>query len=189
YDMAEDIIRCLKELGVERTCVYGVSQGGMIAQVLAIKYPQLVEKLVICSSACRENEVLKKVIGRWIELASAGDVVGFNHQSFMDVYSPAFLEGVKDMLPQLEQMGTEEDCKRLLVELNACIGLDIYDQLENIDCPVLVMGDEQDKVLGIEGTYEIAEALGCDSYVYNGYSHAVYDEAPDIKNRVKQFLD
>lgn len=188
-DMAEDILYCLDQLEVSRTSLYGVSQGGMIVQYMTLLRPNMVEKLVIASSACRINPMLEKVSAKWIALAEAKDVVAFNHETFIDVYSQQFLDSVGDMLPELEKMGTAEDCDRFVIEMKACEGFDVHDRLNEIDCPVFVLGDEQDKVLGTEGSYEIAEAIGCDIYIYNGYSHAVYDEAPDIKDRIKQFLD
>ena len=35
---------------------------------------------------------------------------------------------------------------------------------------------------------EMAEKLGCELYMYDGYSHAVYYEAPDFRARVMEFL-
>ena len=32
-----------------------------------------------------------------------------------------------------------------------------------------------------------ADKIGCDSYFYEGYSHKVYDEAPDFKEMVYNF--
>ena len=50
-EMAQDQAEVLKLLGLEKVSVMGVSQGGMIAQLLAAEYPELVEKLVIAVSA------------------------------------------------------------------------------------------------------------------------------------------
>ena len=39
------------------------------------------------------------------------------------------------------------------------------------------------------GSLDIALALGCELYMYGApYGHAVYDEAPDYKNRIYSFL-
>ncbi|MBR6311681.1 MAG: hypothetical protein IKR51_01740 [Oscillospiraceae bacterium] len=35
----------------------------------------------------------------------------------------------------------------------------------------------------------VAEGIGCGIYMYEGYSHAVYDEAPDFRGRLKAFFD
>jgi pimeloyl-ACP methyl ester carboxylesterase len=45
YDMAEDIALLLERLNIEKAHVIGASMGGMIAQILAAKHPEKVEKL------------------------------------------------------------------------------------------------------------------------------------------------
>ena len=44
-DMARDQVEAMKSLGIEKAFVMGVSQGGMIAQYMAIDYPETVEKM------------------------------------------------------------------------------------------------------------------------------------------------
>ncbi len=187
-DMANDVYLCLKELGVDNTDVYGVSQGGMIGQWLTLDHPELVNKLVICSSMCRPTTLVKEVAGRWMKAAKEYDVVGLNRMFFKDVYSEAFLDAVKDMIPQLEKVGTPEDCDRFLLLSDSIFDFDLYDQLPEISCPVLVLGDSNDHVIGWEGSAVLVERLGCEVYQYDNYSHAVYDEAADIKERILEFL-
>ena len=50
-DYADDAFTFLRKLGFERVNIIGVSFGGMVAQHLAINYPDVVEKLVLmCTS-------------------------------------------------------------------------------------------------------------------------------------------
>ena len=44
-DMADDQVKAMRNLGIGKACVLGVSQGGMIAQYMAIRHPEIVEKL------------------------------------------------------------------------------------------------------------------------------------------------
>lgn len=54
--MADDTVRLMDHLGVEKAHIMGVSMGGMIAQELAINYPQRVMKLVLaCTYACQDE--------------------------------------------------------------------------------------------------------------------------------------
>jgi proline iminopeptidase len=69
-DMAEDAIGVLSALGVARAHVVGVSMGGMIAQILAARYPQRILSLTsIMSSSCRRGlpgpeKKLRKLLSR-----------------------------------------------------------------------------------------------------------------------------
>ena len=54
-DMASDIALAMDTLGVTRADVFGVSQGGMIAQYLAIDSPDLVNKLVLAVTLSKSS--------------------------------------------------------------------------------------------------------------------------------------
>ena len=45
-DMAEDQVTAMKSLGITKASVLGVSQGGMIAQYIAINHPEIMDKLM-----------------------------------------------------------------------------------------------------------------------------------------------
>ena len=64
----------------------------------------------------------------------------------------------------------------------------ICDNLKKIKCPAAVVGAAGDKVFSIDDFRLIAEAIGCEMYIYENYSHAVYDEAPDFKERIASFF-
>ena len=53
---------------------------------------------------------------------------------------------------------------------------------------VMKMG-EGDKVVTADASREIADRLGCELYLYpDSYGHCVFDEAPDYKDRILNFL-
>ena len=54
---------------------------------------------------------------------------------------------------------------------------------------VLVIGASEDRVVGVQASYDIAEQLQCESFIYEGYGHAAYDEAPAYLTHIKAFLD
>ena len=59
YAMADDTAQAMRFLGLSDCCIFGASQGGMIAQCIAVKYPELVSKLALGSSCCRMNELFE----------------------------------------------------------------------------------------------------------------------------------
>lgn len=51
YDMAEDVHQLLKILNINKYHVIGQSMGGMIAQIMAVRYPHQVQKLGLLSTS------------------------------------------------------------------------------------------------------------------------------------------
>lgn len=188
-DMAQDIFTALQKLDVHEADFFGVSQGGMMALWLAINQPSIVKKVIVCSTSSNKNDSPKNVFSEWMRISKEHDVVSLNRSFFENVYSTSFLEKHKDLLPELEKIGTAEDCDRFGILAEACIKFDVHDDLEKIKCPVLVLGDKNDKVFSVDNNYEMAEKLNCEIFIYDNYAHAVYDEAEDIKERIKEFFD
>lgn len=87
-DMATDLADVMNQLNITKAFVLGVSQGGMIAQYLAIDYPELVEKLVLAVTLCQPNETSKSVISNWLLLAKEKDF----KQIFIDTAEKTYTE-------------------------------------------------------------------------------------------------
>jgi pimeloyl-ACP methyl ester carboxylesterase len=54
--MADDAAALLGALGIEHSHVLGISMGGMIAQEFAINHPEKVDRLVLLSTYCGEDD-------------------------------------------------------------------------------------------------------------------------------------
>ena len=73
-DFAADIAAAMDALGLSKADVFGVSQGGMIAQYLAINRPDLVHKLVLAVTLSRNNPTVEAVIQNWITWTEQGEM-------------------------------------------------------------------------------------------------------------------
>ena len=188
-DMADDTVRAMDILGIKHAYIFGVSQGGMIAQCIAIYHPEYVEKLLLASTVSRSSGVSNAVFKRWIELAENGDRRALNRSFARSIYTPEFVEKYADAFAAAEDQGTPEQLEQFAIFSRACMEFDIYDELDGIKCPVMVIGAANDRVLTAASSLEIAEKLGCECYIYEHYGHAVYDEAPDYLERVLDFFN
>lgn len=187
-NMAEDVASAMEQLHIESGDIFGVSQGGMIAQYLAINYPHLVNKAVLAVTASRVNETIEKVITDWIRMAEQKDYRTLMIDMFEKMYSRAYLQKYKRLFPLVSRMGKPKDFSRFIALAKSCLTCDCYEELHKISCPVFVIGGKEDAVVTGEASEEIARKLGCEIYMYRNLGHAAYDEAVDFNKRIYQFL-
>lgn len=187
-DMADDQAEAMRKLGISKAMVLGVSQGGMISQYLAIDHPDLVEKLVLAVTLSKQNDAVKQVLGKWIELAEQGDHKQLMINTAENSYSEKYLKKYRLIYPILGLIGKPKNYERFIIQINSCLGHDAYDELEKIKCPVLVIGGRQDKIVTGKASEEISEKLGCEIYMYDDLGHAAYEEAKDFNERVLAFF-
>lgn len=188
-DMAVDQAKALKELGITKASVMGVSQGGMIAQYIAIDYPELVEKLVITVSAPRVNEIIHDGVSSWIELAVKGDHKSLMIDTAERGYSEKYLKAYRKIYPVIGMIGKPRSYDRFLINARAILKFDAYDELDRIICPTYIIGGDEDKTVGVQASYEMNERIANSKlHIYNGLGHAAYEEAADFYQRVYDFL-
>lgn len=189
-DMAKDQAEALRKLGIKKASVLGVSQGGMIAQYLAIDHAELIEKLIIAVSAPRANEIIQNGVEKWISLANQGK----HKQLMIDVteksYSQKYLKKYRKLYPIIGFVGRPSSYKRFLINANAILSFNALDDLKTISCPTLIIGGDEDKIVGIQASYEMHEHIeGSKLYVYSGLGHSAFEEAKDFNKRVLDFLE
>lgn len=188
-EMAEDTAEAMKQLGIRNADIFGASQGGMITQCIAAFHPALVHGVVLGSTLSRQNELSIRSFETWMELARGEDVKALNHAINTKVYSADYYRKYADLFGTMEEDGSRAEMDRFYILAKACREFDFYDYLDRIQCPVFVVGSHADCVLSGDASKEIAERLNCPLYMYDGYSHAVYDEAPDYRARMLNMLE
>lgn len=187
-DMAADVAAAMDSLGIADACVFGVSQGGMIAQYLAIDRPDLVSRLVLAVTLSRSNDTVQRVISHWLEMTGQGDMRALVTDMAAKMYSDEYVKRYKPFLPLLTVLQRPKDVQRFMILAKSCLTCDTYDALDRIQCPVFVIGGRRDQVVSGEASEEIAAKLGCPIWMYDRLGHAAYEEARDFNKRVYDFL-
>lgn len=191
-EMARDTAEAVKALGLKDIYLFGASQGGMIAMVMAIEYPELVKKMVLGSTSSHIKPEQQKVLCQWIELAKKNDKQELYQCFGREVYPPEVYEQYKDYFAEVSKTVTDKEMERFMILAESIKDFNVTDQLVKIQCPVLAMGVYEDPVLDSDATMEIAEKLDYHKdfklFMYIGYGHAAFDTAPDYRKRILEFF-
>ena len=93
------------------------------------------------------------------------------------------------MYPLLGRVGKPESYDRFLANALAILTFDAWDELPKIACPALILGGEEDRIVGPEASRDLSRRIPrSELYMYPGLGHAAYEEAKDFNGRVFGFL-
>ena len=189
-DMADDQALAMEKMGIDRACVLGVSQGGMIAQRLAIRHPRRVERLILAVTAPNANETVQAVVSGWIDMALRGDHAALMTDTAERMYSDAYLRKNRKLLPLLVRFTKPARYDRFLINARAILAFDARGELAWIGCPTLILAGSEDRTVGTEAAPELHRGIGgSELHVYDGLGHGAYEEAKDFYERVMAFCD
>lgn len=187
-EMAEDLNTAMEILDLRRAAVVGVSQGGMIAQWLAVDHPDKVDKLVLTVTSSRPNDAIRDAVACWTDMARRGDYQGILLDTAERSYSEKRLKTARIEYRLLGNFGKPKSFDRFLTMAESCVTHDAYDVLPRIGCPTLVIGGTDDRIVSGRASEEIAERIpGSRLLMYDGLGHGLYEEAPDFLSRVSDF--
>jgi 3-oxoadipate enol-lactonase len=195
-DYADDAAALLDALGWERCRVMGVSFGGMVAQELAIRHPERIERLVLaCTSSggaggasyplheLASLEPRARAV-RGIEISDTRRDAGWRRE-----HADQFEELVAFVLSQAEvgagEPGRATGAARQL-EARRCH--DTYDRLAGLRMPVLVCAGSRDGIAPVANSLAIAERIpGARLEVFDG-GHLFLVQDRSAYGRVVEFL-
>ena len=185
--MADDVAAAMETIGLGGAYVGGVSQGGMIAQYLAVNHPALVKKLVLGVTAAKTNPLMLEAVESWLEMADKGELEGVLTRSYDKMYTDSQMKKYRRLIPIMMRFTKFMSTERFADHARAIFSLNIYDRLDRIKCPVLVLGAEEDKITTPAGSREIAEKLGCECVIFPNEGHAAY-LSKEFNKRIYDFF-
>ena len=189
-EMAEDQVAAMRSLGIGRAALLGVSQGGMIAQYIAVDHPEIVTKLILAVTAPNANDTVQEAVLGWIEMVERGDHRALMVDTAERMYSEKYLEKNRKYFPLLAGVTKPASYDRFLKNAHAILGFDARGELGAICCPTLIIAGSDDHTVGTEAGAALHKAIvGSELFVYEGLGHGAFEEAKDFYDRVFAFSD
>lgn len=184
-DMCEDVVALWDLLGVQTSCLLGISMGGFIAQGIAINFPMRVKKLILVSTA-PEEQFINPTGGGWI---SEGTMLEDKLKSY---FAPGFIERnplfFKTMVNQIRQAIDGGDfSERSEMQRRALKGAGWTARLHEITAKTLIIHGEKDLVIDQVGAELLRRSIvGARMHLIPNVGHLLLAEAPKELYRIAQ---
>ncbi|WP_247912257.1 alpha/beta hydrolase [Streptococcus sp. oral taxon 431] len=189
-NMAADVAQAMDLLKLKSSAVMGISQGGMIAQWLAVDFPKKVERLILTVTTAKLNSFGRERITHWLELNQTDSYKELMLDIASHSYTTKSSRKIKYLYRIMGIFGRIKDKQRIDIQSVSCLKHDSLDFLEKINCPTLIIGAEKDDVLGVDGSLGLHQHIKDSQLtILPEYGHALYEQNKDFQKRVLVFLE
>jgi len=189
-DYADDVIRLLDTLSIDRACVGGLSMGGYVALALAERHPERLSGLVLANTrAGADNEAGK---AKRAELAKKVEESG--SEALADALLDKLLgaSAPAEIVALVKQVVVRQDPAGALSAIRGMASRrDRSDILPSIRVPTLVIGSSEDRLIPIEEARALSRAIpGAFWAEIEGAGHLSNLEQPELFARAfEEHLD
>ncbi len=159
---AEDVIQVLDATNTQKAIVIGISYGSLVAQHLALNYPERNSRLVLLSTFAHKTPYFEVIENAWWKALEIG-----GYPLMFDIMLPNVLSEeyfLKPLIPvdklrQLRQESNQD--KHALLKLMTATkeGADFRPQLKKINIPTLVIHGEKDTLITLSMGIEVANHI------------------------------
>lgn len=185
--MADDAIAVLDAAGIDTAHVVGASMGGVISQIVAVKFPHRVRSLTLVCTACRNHPWRQELLQTWAKTAADKGMIEVGKVAAQWVMSP---RSFRRLVPAFTWMGPLAALRprhSFVSQIDAILNTreDLVDQLSTITAPTMVIVGNQDILTPRGDSEEIAERIpNAELVVIAGAAHGLMMEHSSTFNRI-----
>jgi pimeloyl-ACP methyl ester carboxylesterase len=166
YDVAihaDDLKRLLVHLNVERTNLFGLSYGGQVAMIFALKYPEMVDRLILSNTLAHVDQFLLSLGQMWITAAKLHDGEAFFDLALIPIYSPAFynshFEWLMNRRKLFKELLTREWFEGFIRLASSNRDLDIRNEISRIKSETLLIAAQEDVITPFPKMLEMSKRI------------------------------
>ena len=179
--MADDAVAVMKAAGVSSAHLMGASMGGMIAQELALRYPERVQALLL---GCTTGGTLGSKLPRMRRFPfGIGAAKNFEDREWL--FSPMLYSDStpKERIAEDIQIRLRHPQRRagFLNQFAAILAWRCYHRLSAIQAPTLVMHGDEDRLVPMENGLRVARRIPHAQFVkVPGAGHVLSTDQPEL---------
>jgi pimeloyl-ACP methyl ester carboxylesterase len=193
--MADDAVSVLDDVGVTQAHVFGVSMGGMIAQELALRHPQRLDRLILGCTTCDGQQAVMASLPAYARLLTLENLTPEEklHRRWRLMLSPQFVKVHPDVLDSMTQrtLALPTPAYTDARQAMAIQGFDTSSRLGRITAPTLVVTGSADALMPPAHSYMLAARIPRSTLeVLPGAGHGFFWERPEhLADLLTKFCD
>jgi 3-oxoadipate enol-lactonase len=186
-EMADDAVAVLDALRIDSAHVVGLSMGGAISQVLAVRHPGRLRSLTLVCTACRNHPWRRELLEEWAETARRRGMRALSNEAMRWLVGPRSLRRFAPALGLFGPLALQCPPHAFAAQVNAILAASnaLAGDLSKIAVPTLVVAGNQDILTPRGDAEELADRIpGAELVVISGAAHGLTVEHASTFNRI-----
>jgi 3-oxoadipate enol-lactonase len=187
---ADDLAELMKILNIKKAHIAGLSYGGAITQLFALKYPELCHSLILAGATSEIGAKLKLVVNGWINNAQRGNLEDFLNSTIPWFFTSKSIEENPQIIENARKRYSKLDFESVVELCKSFLSVDFTKHLNNIQIPTCIIVGQEDPLT--EFSYiDILKSNICNSelHVIPFASHVVcWEKSEEFNTIVLGFL-
>lgn len=190
--MADDTANVLKELGIPQAHILGMSMGGAIAQRFALRYPQMVDKLVLACTFSGQTPYGIMMMELWEQIARGAGMKAVTSLLLLQSFTPRGFIEQRNVVTKVQETFElyPQPAAAYISQNHACQKHDTTVELYKITAPTLGLVGDRDIQTPVGSLKLIAEKIpGAKLKVIPRCGHGfMWEAAKQFNEAVLEFL-
>ncbi|MTI46471.1 alpha/beta fold hydrolase [Sporosalibacterium faouarense] len=191
---ADDLAELLIALDIKHSHILGFSMGGYIAQYFAIKYPDMIDKLILCSTSYGGPNCIPipKQSLRTIFAGGEPLIAQTEARAMIEMSISRSTQNNKNTVEELLEKKTMTSQPKYAYQrqLMAAAGFNVEDELQKIKSETLILSGREDKIIPSENSQLLSRNIpGSKVYTVEDAGHLFFIEKAVFTNKlIVEFL-
>lgn len=182
---AEDLNVLLDRLGIARAHIVSLSNGGMVAQHLALDYPARVGALVLVDTCSHIGPLLRLMLNTWLKaIKVGGNALRFDLTTPL-IFSESYVEKNLTKIEMMKEYSEKTNIDLAVSNLiSGSMEHNVRKRLGEIEAPTLILHGAEDILIPPKYAHILNEGIsGSRLVIFEGIAHVPPYEASDDFNR------
>jgi 3-oxoadipate enol-lactonase len=182
--LVADAVALMDALDIKKVSFVGLSMGGMIAQGLALKHADRLDRLVLCDTSAFMPPEAQPIVQERIDTARREGVPALVDSTLARWFTPPYLQKKGPGVDEIRNILMNSSAAGYIGCTEAIRRLNYIDQLARISNPTLIIVGAEDPGTPVAAAQAIHERIaGSRLVVIPSASHLSNIEQPDVFNR------
>lgn len=172
--MAADAMAALTAAGFGSAHVVGASMGGVISQIIAVRYPERVRSLVLACTSCSHHDWRRELFHEWAETARSQGMRALVNRAMRWLIGQRVHRRFGLPMGLLGNIVLATPADTFVAQIDAILAMDdsLKGELHQVQVPTLVTVGTQDILTPAGDAEEIVELIpGADLALISGAAH------------------